>query len=118
MSKIEPWSTALPVLSFRPIHPPINGRISCPQTKGTNSCSTISPIVRQAEPDRRWPGTTRLTTAGLTKMPMMLEAEALQTAAGTLPLAMAVKAIDDWTVERQGAEKQNAGVERRRHERQ
>jgi hypothetical protein len=31
----------------------------------------------------------------VTKMPMMLEAEALQIAAGTLPLAMAVKAIDD-----------------------
>jgi hypothetical protein len=32
-------------------------------------------------------------------MPMMLEAEALQTAAGTLPFAMAVKAIEDWTVD-------------------
>ncbi len=33
------------------------------------------------------------------KMPSRLEADALQTAAGTLPLAMDVNAIDDCTVE-------------------
>jgi hypothetical protein len=99
MSRIEPWSTALTMLSLRPIHLPISGCISCPQTNGTNSCSTISPMVRQAEPDRRWLESTRLTTTGVTKMPMMLEAEALQTAAGTFPFAMAVKAIENWTVD-------------------
>ncbi|MGY4501722.1 hypothetical protein ACVWYH_005679 [Bradyrhizobium sp. GM24.11] len=30
---------------------------------------------------------------------MMLEADALQIVAGTLPFAMAVKAIEDWTVD-------------------
>ena len=35
----------------------------------------------------------------MTKMPRMLEAEALQIAAGTFPFAMDVKAIDDWTVD-------------------
>jgi hypothetical protein len=51
-------------------------------------------------------------------MPMMLDAEAPQTAAGTFPLAMAVKAIEDWTCGRRRAEKQNAGVQSRRDERQ
>src|ERR1700730_9179140 len=96
MSRIEPWSTALTMLSLRSIHPPIDGRKSCPQTKGTNSCSTISPMVRQSEPDRIWLESKRLTTTGVTKMPMMLDAEALQTAAGTLTCAMAVKASEDW----------------------
>jgi hypothetical protein len=86
MSRIEPWSTALTMLSLRPAHLPISGCISCPQTNGTNSCSTISPMVRQAEPDRRWLESTKLMTTRVTKMPMMLEAEALQTAAGTFPL--------------------------------
>ena len=99
MSKIEPWSTPPTTLSLRSIHPPIIGCSSCPQTKGTNSCNTISPTVRQAEPDPSWLESTRLTTTGVTKMPMMLEAEALQTAAGTLPFAMAVKAIEDLTVD-------------------
>ena len=99
MSRIEPWSTTLTMLSWRSSHPPINGRSNCPQRKGTNSCSTISPMVRQAEPDSTWLESTRLTTTGVTKMPMMLEAEALQTAAGTFPFAMAVKAIEDWTVD-------------------
>jgi len=27
------------MLSLRPIHPPINGRISCPQTKGTTAAA-------------------------------------------------------------------------------
>src|ERR1700692_4613021 len=98
MSRIEPLSTARTMLSLRSIHPPIDGRKSCPQTKGTNSCSRISLMVRQAEPDRIWLHSKRLTTTGV-KMPMMLEAEALQTAAGTLPFAMAVKAIEDWTVD-------------------
>src|SRR5579863_2554308 len=33
------------------------------------------------------------------KMPSRLDADALQTAAGTLPLAIDVNAIDDWTVD-------------------
>jgi hypothetical protein len=32
-------------------------------------------------------------------MPITLEAEALQIAAGTLPFAIAVRAIEDWTVD-------------------
>lgn len=39
------------------------------------------------------------TNTGVMKMPAMLESEALHTAAGTFPRAMAVKAIEDWTVE-------------------
>jgi hypothetical protein len=95
MSRIEPWSTMLTMVSLRSSHPPITGRRNCPPTKGTNSCSAIAPMVRQAEPDPTWLESTRLTATGVTKMPMMLEAEALQTAAGTLPFAMAVKAIED-----------------------
>ena len=42
---------------------------------------------------------TKLAANGVTKMPTMLEAVALQIAAGTLPFAMAVKATEDWTVD-------------------
>ncbi|MNZ98523.1 hypothetical protein D3C78_1178070 [compost metagenome] len=41
---------------------------------------------------------SRLTSSGVRKIPRMLEAEALHTAAGRLPRAMAVKAMADCTV--------------------
>ena len=56
-------------------------------------------MVIQAEPGPTWLESKRLTTTGVKKIPMMLETEALQIAAGTLPFAMAVKAIEDWTVD-------------------
>src|SRR5580692_11244806 len=87
------------IFSLRSIHPPIHGRRSCPHTKGTNNCSRIWPMVIQAEPDPTWLESRRLTTTGVKKMTIMLEAEALQIAAGTLPFAMDVRAIEDWTVD-------------------
>jgi hypothetical protein len=50
-------------------------------------------------PPAAWFVTTRLTSAGVMKIPSRLEAEALHTAAGTLPLAIEVNAMDDWTVD-------------------
>jgi hypothetical protein len=41
----------------------------------------------------------RPTRRGVRMMPTRLEREALHTAAATLPPAMAVKAIEDWTVD-------------------
>ena len=40
-----------------------------------------------------------LTKNGVINIPKILDAEALQSAAGTLPLAIEVNAIDDCTVE-------------------
>ncbi len=42
---------------------------------------------------------TRATSAGVRTMPRRLEKDALHIAAATLPRAMAVKAMDDCTVE-------------------
>ena len=57
------------------------------------------PIESQALGPSDWCGTTnRLTSSGVTKMPIRVEAEALHTAAATLPRAIEVKAIDDCTV--------------------
>ena len=39
------------------------------------------------------------TSKGVRNMPKMLEAEAEQMAAGTLPPAIEVNAIEDWTVD-------------------
>ena len=39
------------------------------------------------------------TSAGVSNIPRILEVEAAQIAAGTLPPAIEVKAIDDWTVD-------------------
>jgi hypothetical protein len=39
------------------------------------------------------------TSSGVTNTPRMLENDALTTAPATLPRAMEVKAIEDWTVE-------------------
>ena len=44
-------------------------------------------------PPAAWFVMTTLTSAGVMKMPSRLEADALHTAAGTLPLAMDVNAI-------------------------
>src|SRR5580704_2569193 len=99
MRRIEPWSTLLTMPSLRSIHPPISGCNNCPQTKGTNSCNVISPTVCHADADLTWLESIRFTASGVTKMPMILEAEALQIAAGTLPLAIDVKAIEDCTVD-------------------
>ena len=45
------------------------------------------------------PCISNATRAGVTMMPSRLEKDALHTAAATLPRAMAVKAIEDCTVE-------------------
>src|ERR1700749_4345029 len=87
------------MLSWRSIHPPKSGCMRCPEAKGKKRFSTISPMVGKAEPDPACLERTRLAANGVTKMPIMLEAVALQIAAGTLPFAMAVKATEDWTVD-------------------
>ena len=48
---------------------------------------------------RRLRTISRPTSSGVRKMPSKFEAEALHTAAGTLPRAIEVKAIDDCTVD-------------------
>src|SRR3546814_17986173 len=45
------------------------------------------------------PAMTRPARSGVRNTPSRLDADALQTAAETLPRAMEVKAIEDWTVE-------------------
>jgi hypothetical protein len=67
--------------------------------KGSSSWVKICSSAFQEKPP--WPPTenSRPTSSGVRNMPKMLEAEAEQIAAGTLPPAIEVKAIDDCTVD-------------------
>src|SRR5260370_29225499 len=100
MSRMEHWSaygsSGMPSSS----EPAIHGRSNWPAMNGIRICSTISqmPFSDELEPAFRFVIMT-LTTTGVRKMPIRLEADALHTAAATLPLAIDVKAIDDCTVE-------------------
>ncbi|CAJ3473162.1 Uncharacterised protein [Burkholderia pseudomallei] len=86
---------------MRSIQRPITGRSNWPATNGTSSCITIAPIVLHGDAVAPVPcvDTITPTSAGVTKMPSRLDADAEQTAAGTLPLAIDVNAIDDCTVD-------------------
>src|SRR5260370_35569015 len=101
MSRIEPWSTYRSTGMPRSSEPAIHGRSNWPAMNGIRICSTISqmPFSDELEPAFRFVIMT-LTTTGVRKMPIRLEADALHTAAATLPLAIDVKAIDDGTEER------------------
>jgi hypothetical protein len=71
---------------------------SWPRTNGSRSCTTMSPIwPRPTRPLA--PAITRTTRAGRHEHPSRFEAEALTIAPGTLPRAIEVNAIDDWTVD-------------------
>src|SRR5690606_38926492 len=97
-SRIEPWSTYLSRLLWRNTQAPIHGRNSCPSTNGSNSCSMILPTASNETGALALATTTTPTSSGVRKMPSRLEAEALHTAAGTLPRAIEVNAIADCTV--------------------
>src|SRR5258706_4080105 len=100
MSRIEPWSTYRRTGMPRSSEPAIHGRSNWPAMNGMRSCSTIfqMPFSDELEP-AFWFVIVTLTITGVRKMPIRLEADALHTAAGTLPLAIDVKAIDDCTVD-------------------
>ena len=79
--------------------PPSTGRSNWPSTNGSSSCSATPssalPTDRSA-PDA-W--ITKLISSGVAIMPIRPEMVALKMAAGTLPLAIAVIATDDDTVD-------------------
>ncbi len=77
---------------------PISGRTSWPATKGARICSAIFSIESKeiAPPE---PLASSSTRSGVTTTPSMLDTEALVRAAGTLPPAIEVKAIEDCTVD-------------------
>lgn len=76
------------------------GRKICPKAKGNNK---VLPIAKTAGISgifgRSLEVTTIETNNGVINIPIMFEIVALKTAAGTLPLAIAVKATDDDIVE-------------------
>lgn len=77
---------------------PIQRRANWPSTKGSNSCSMILPTASNEIGALPALATTVPTSSGVRKMPSRLEADALHTAAGTLPRAIDVKAMADCTV--------------------
>src|SRR5699024_6094835 len=97
-SKIELWSTYLSMAACFSTHWPIQVRAICPPMKGTSSCTVIDITASQKEPASPCTSSNTFTIKGVSKIPIRLEAEALATAAATLPRAMAVKAMADCTV--------------------
>ncbi len=81
------------------IQSPIQGCSTWPTMKGSSSCVKICSSASHEKPP--WPPTekSRPTRSGVRNMPKMFDAEAEQIAAGTLPPAIEVKAIDDCTVD-------------------
>lgn len=78
--------------------PPIQRRASCPARNGTSSWSTIFSSESAEKPPTLAP--SRLAaSSGVITMPAREEKEPAQIAAGTLPRAIEVKAIEDWIVD-------------------
>src|SRR3546814_10572379 len=68
--------------------------------KGSSSCSTMSSIEEsEIRPPVPPLSIVSAASSGVSAMPSRLEKDALTTAAATLPRAMAVKAMEDCTVE-------------------
>ena len=82
----------------RAIQAPIHGRRKWPARKGSSNWTAMVTTASPEKPPCR-PVMRKATSSGVMKMPARLEKEALHTAAATLPRAMAVKAMDDCTVE-------------------
>ncbi len=66
--------------------------------KGTSSCRVILPMASSALPVSPSAPSSSLTSSGVRNTPSRLDTEALHTAAGTLPRASEVKAMEDCTV--------------------
>ncbi len=77
---------------------PIQRRSNCPARNGTSSWSTISSSESSEKPPPVLPSSVA-ASSGVTTMPTREEKEPAQIAAGTLPRAIEVKAIDDWIVD-------------------
>ena len=77
---------------------PIQRRRNCPARNGTSSCSTILTSESAENPPPLLPSSPA-ASSGVMTMPASEEKEPAQIAAGTLPRAIEVKAIDDWIVE-------------------
>src|SRR3546814_5466742 len=98
ISRIDPRSANVNSSWLRVTQLPISGRSNCPATNGASSCSVMS---RNTPNESSAPATWRSEPAstGVSTTPTMLDADAAQSAAGTVPQAIDVNAIDDCTVE-------------------
>ncbi len=94
------WSYRVARLSCLARKPPSQGRTAWPTAKGSNSCRTISFRASATEnPEAPDDVTSMRSRNGVSIIPNTFDAAALQMAAGTLPLAMAVYAMDEDTAE-------------------
>ena len=100
-SRIAPRSSLERMALFRSIQRPMSGRLKWPIRKGASKVRMIDCITPSRSPPPDWSSDRikRPASSGVMKTPSILDSEAVQTAAATFPLAMDVKAIDDWTVE-------------------
>src|SRR5690606_20846792 len=97
--RMEPRSKGVSRFFFERIQLPMKGCSNWPATKGRKSCSMIFQIMSNEISASPPAEKSRATRTGVRKIPRMFEVEAAHIAAGTLPPAIDVKAIDDCTVE-------------------
>src|SRR5690606_36015463 len=96
---MEPRSTKPSALPWRRMKLPIQGCRICPSTNGASSCSRMDSSASTDIPPPPLTANNRPTSNGVRNMPKMFDADADTIAAETLPPAIEVKAMDDWTVE-------------------
>ncbi len=95
---MEPRSTRPSTLRWRATKPPVQRRVNCPARNGTSSWSTIFTTESPEKPPTL-PPSSAAASSGVTTMPASEENDPAQIAAGTLPRAIEVNAIEDWMVE-------------------
>ncbi len=95
---MEPRSISPSAFRCRATRPPIHRRVSWPARKGTRSRATTA-SSESAETPEPAPPSSSAVRSGVRTTPTSVEKVPAQMAAGTLPRAMEVKVIEDWTVD-------------------
>src|ERR1700742_1626514 len=97
-TRIEPRSTT-PTIRLCPVTQPTSQRRhNWPSANGTSNCNTMSP-TDFSDSAPLLVDTSSAISTGEMNTPSRLDIDAAHTAAATLPLAMDVNAMDDWTVD-------------------
>ena len=100
-----------------PLHPRLEPALQRPGRRGTAAAAAGRSRRRRSPRLSPWACSRSPTSRGVSAMPMMLDSEALHSAAATLPPATEVKITEACTVDGRRAEEQQADIERRRDQR-
>ena len=97
-SRMEVWSRPLMRAAWRCRNGDTQGRRPWPRANGSSSCSAMRPMACNGSLLLAVCDSSRPTSSGVSTIPISVEPDALQIAAGMLPRATAVSVTADWTV--------------------